>query len=115
MTVEFKIQNYGQNRELNCTDQEQQIYDQIVSVLSAAGLDTSCLVFVRKSDDYVSCCMRSSREYGDMDIARFKFTDRAKWIKTGERFNKYKIATPADVQELSEEILWQYQFNEQYL
>lgn len=109
------ISNYGQERELKCTDEERQIYDLIVQILDGAGLDTSMVKLIRKSDDYVSAVMTSSGSYGDMDIARIKFTQRAKWIKTGSGFVKTKIAHPSDVQNLSESVLERYHLNEPYL
>ena len=111
----LEVQNHGQIRDLKCTDEEQQIYDRIIEVLSDAGVDISPMELVRKSDDYVSACMKSSGDYGDMDIARFKYTDRAKWIKTGDGFKKFSISAPTDVLSLSEELLYQYQLNEPYL
>ena len=114
MSLEF--QNYGQTRELNCTDGELLIYDAVIKALSDAGLDTSCMKLVRKSNDYVSACMQSSNEgYGLMDVARFKFTDRAKWIKTGSSFAKTKIEAPEDVLERAEEMVEEYKRNEPYL
>lgn len=113
--MSITIQNHGQARDLNCTDGEAKIYDQIVKALSDAGMDVSCMELIRKSDDYVSACMYSGSDYGHMDVARFKFTDRAKWIKTGTGFEKFKIARPEDVLELSEELAAAYRLNEPYL
>ena len=113
--MDFKIQNYGQLRDLNCTEDEIQVYNSILDTLSDSGVDVSCMVLVRKADDYVSACMRSSGDYGDMDVARFKYTQRAKWVKTGDSFKKFNITHPDDVHKLSEELLFQYRLNEPYL
>ena len=110
----LKFADYGQARELNCTDEELQIYDIIVQILDDSGLDTSMVKLIRKSNDYVSAVMTSA-SCGDMDIARIKFTKRAKWIKTGSGFEKTQITHPSDVQNLSESILSVYRFNEPYL
>jgi len=114
-TMTFKMANYGQERDLNCTDEEREAFGFVVQILEEAGLDTSMVRLMRKSDDYVSAVMTSSSDYGDMDIARIKFTPRAKWIKTGPGFEKTKLAHPSDVQNLSEKILTTYHFNEPYL
>lgn len=112
----LKLANYGQERDLNCTDGELLIYDAVIKALSDAGLDTSCMKLTRKSNDYVSACMQSSDEgYGLMDVARFKFTDRAKWIKTGPSFAKTKIEAPEDVLDRAEEMVEEYKRNEPYL
>ena len=114
--IGLKFANYGQERELNCTDGERQIYENIITTLSEAGLDTSCMELVRKSDDYVSACMRSSdKGYGLMDVARIKYTDRAKWIKTGMGYKKTPISAPEDVLDLAEDLAALYRVNEPYL
>ena len=113
--MEIKFQNYGQARTINPTDGEIAIYENIVKVLSDAELDTTCMEFIRKSDSYVSACMKSNSGYDYMDVARFKYTDRAKWIKTGVDFNKFKISDPDDVLDLSEELITNYRYNEPYL
>lgn len=114
--IGLKVVNYGQERDLNCTEEERQIYDNILTALSDAGLDTSCMELVRKSDNYVSACMRSSNEgYGLMDVARFKFTDRAKWIKAGLAFDKTPIGAPEDVLSMGDGLIENYRANERYL
>lgn len=110
------VSNYGQVRDLNCTEEESRIYDLITTALSDAGLDTSCMELVRKSNDYVSACMRSSNEgYGLMDVARIKFSDRAKWIKTGLAFEKTPIGAPEDVLSMVDGLIENYRANERYL
>ena len=113
--MEFKISNYGQERDLVCTEQEREIFNIIVQICKDAGLDTSMLFLVRKSDDYVSAVMRANNNYGDMDVARIKYTPRAKWIKTHPRFEKVKLSSPDDVWNQSENIVSIYHFNEPYL
>ena len=81
-TPSVKIANYGQNRDLDCTDAEAEIFHIIRSRLDDMNYNTDCLKLVRKSDSYVSAVMDSGSDYGEMDLARFKYTDRAKWIKS---------------------------------
>ena len=102
--------DYGQPRDVDCTPEELEIYEVIRSLF-----DTDTLRLVRKSDSYVSACMESSGDYGLMDVARFKFTDRAKWIKIGPDFDKVKIGSPSDVKTYAEELAAAYLFNEPYL
>ena len=64
----FKIANYGQEREINATDEEIKIFE---ALREATGRD---LRLVRRSDSYVTAAL------GEWDLARFKYTSRAKWI-----------------------------------
>lgn len=64
-----KVANYGQDREVNATPEEATIFNIIQGIVSDAALRLT-----RKSDDYVTAVS------GEWDLARFKFTPRAKWI-----------------------------------
>ena len=114
-TPSVQFAHYGENRPVNETDQEREIYDIIRSLLDDYNLESDVLCLVRKSDSYVSACMESSGDYGQMDLARFKFTDRAKWIKICPEFNKVIITCPDDVTKYAEELCAAYRFNEPYL
>ena len=105
--------NYGQQRDLICTEQEREIFDIIRSLVDDDGLDSDKLELIRKSDNYVSVVMQSE-EYGPMDVARIKFTNRAKWIWTMDT-DKVKISDPEDVTQYAEAFCNGYRFNEQYL
>lgn len=113
--MEIQFGKYGQTREVDCTDEEREIYDIIRSLLDDNNLESDVLRLVRKSDSYVSCCMESGSDYGLMDVARFKFTSRAKWIKIGPGFEKIAIRDPEDVTEYTNQIYAAYEFNEPYL
>ena len=67
--MEIKFSNYGQDREINATDEEVKIFE---AIKSTTGRDDLCLV--RRSDSYVTAVL------GEWDLARFKYTQRAKWI-----------------------------------
>ena len=85
--IELQFADYGQLRELECTEDELIIYDLLRSVTGAEDLE-----FVRRSDSYVTAAI------GDVDVARVKFTPRAKWIMFPYESNKkIKIASPEDV------------------
>lgn len=64
----FRMAHYGEERELDCTDEEQEIYDLICENV---GRD---LQLVRVSSNYVTI------KCGEWDLARVKYTDKAKWI-----------------------------------
>ena len=110
-----KIANYGQERDLKCTDQECEIFDIIRSVCDDENLESDYIKLMRKSDSYVSAVMPSSQGYGEMDLARIKFTDRAKWIKLAPDFDKVAISDPEDVAKMADDVRSAYRFNEPYL
>lgn len=62
-----KFGNYGQEREINATEDELKLFEILQSICPDLRL-------TRKSDSYVTAV------FGDWDIARFKFTQRAKWV-----------------------------------
>lgn len=64
----FKMAHYGERRGLDCTDEEQEIFDII-----SENIDRD-LQLVRKSQNYVTVLC------GEWDLARVKFSDSAKWI-----------------------------------
>lgn len=65
----LEFTNYGQQRDLICTEEERQIFSILQEL---AGTD---LELVRKSDNYVTALL------GEWDLARIKYTNRAKWIQ----------------------------------
>ena len=67
--IGLNVANYGQERELICTEEERQIFDLISDHFPADDLR-----LVRVSDDYVTI------KRNEWDIARIKYTNRAKWI-----------------------------------
>lgn len=109
------LSNYGQERELVCTEEEREIFDIIRSLCDDYNLESSVLKLVRKSDDYVSAVMPSSQGYGLMDLARIKYTNRAKWIKLCPEFDRIELFSPEDVSSLVDDICRAYIFNQKYL
>ena len=88
------ISNYGQERERIATETEIEMFE-ILKDLS----HSEELRLVRKSDNYVSAVL------GDWDLARFKYTPRAKWImfpvvEAGSK--KHKIEQPGDVRSFAD-------------
>lgn len=107
--------HYGETRDLDCTDAEAEIFHIIRSRFDDMNYNTDCLKLVRKSDSYVSAVMDSGSDYGQMDLARFKFTDRTKWIKVCPDFEKIELNDVEDVAKLSDALFAGYSFNEPYL
>lgn len=66
--MEINFANYGQDRDINATDDELKIFE---ALKEATGRE---LGLVRKSDSYVTAML------GEWDLARFKYTQRAKWV-----------------------------------
>lgn len=85
----INFQNYGQERERIATESELEIFDVIRSIVGRDDLQ-----LVRKSPDYVTATL------GEWDLARFKYTPRAKWIVlpvVEAKAIKHRIEAPGDV------------------
>ena len=112
----MEFARYGEAPDVSATNEETEIYHIILSRLNDMNYNTDCLKLVRKSDSYVSAVMESSGDYGQMDLARFKYTDRAKWIKICPDFEKITLHDVEDVARLLSDALYAgYRFNEPYL
>lgn len=114
-TIRVTLGNYGQERDLVCTEEERIIFRIICKICDDNGLDLSPMRLTRVSDNYVSAVMDSGSDYGVMDLARIKYTNRAKWIMLGPDFKKTQISRPEDVLEMSDVVVNAYRFNEPYL
>lgn len=92
----FQLANYGQKRDVRATDEELEIFGIIHSITGREDLE-----LVRRSDNYVTAAI------GDWDVARFKFTPRAKWIRFTHEVKspKHPIEAPADVEEMSDMVM----------
>ena len=110
---EIKFANYGQEREVNATDGEKKIFRLIMEILADEGIDTSKFGLVRKSDNYVTAALLLD-DPGQLDLARIKFTDRAKWIWTSYD-GKEKIQEPEDVREYADAFLNDYKQHIEWL
>ena len=85
--MDISFANYGQEREINATDEELKLFE---ALKETTGRD---LRLTRKSDSYVTAAL------GEWDLARFKFTQRAKWVSfpTAEVGPpKHKISRPEE-------------------
>lgn len=114
-TIRVSFGNYGQERDLVCTEEERIIFRIISRICEENNLDVSPLRLTRVSDNYVSAVMDSGSDYGAMDTARIKYTNRAKWIMFAPDFKKVQISRPDDVLSMADDVVNAYRFNEPYL
>lgn len=101
----IKFTHYGEVRDLNATDEEKEIFLAICEIVSEAGQDPKLIEFCRKSDSYVTASI------GPHDIARFKFTPRAKWVQlpySADERGKRPIESPVDVRQWSQLVMAHY-------
>ena len=88
--------HYGEERERIATEDELEIFEIIKEMTGRDDVE-----LVRKSDNYVSAIL------GDWDLARFKYTPRAKWVmfpcvELGS--TKHRIESPDDVRDFTDEL-----------
>lgn len=94
------VTNYGQERDVHANDDEYEIFLNLKTIMSDHGLDPFQLKLVRRSDNYVSAAI------GPTDVARFKFTQRARWILFPYCYNdKIRLETPDSVLDFSEAVI----------
>lgn len=111
----LKFADHGQERDLICTEEEREIFDIVRSLCDDVNLDSDLLELARKSENYVSIVMRSKNN-DLIDVARLKFTNRAKWLKIHPRFEKLPIEDPEDVARLyADDVREAVRFNLRYL
>ena len=94
--------HYGEERDLNATPEELKICELIAEMLpSQEGTRV-----VRKSDDYITLM------FGEWDLARVKYTPRAKWVNLSvvDKGNfKRRIADVSQVEEFREDVIRSYE------
>lgn len=74
----FKISKYGEEREVNLSDEEVEFTKLFFQTFQNSCIETEKLKVVRKSDAYATIVMQG-KEW-DHDLIRFKFTNLTKWI-----------------------------------
>jgi len=94
------ITGAGRERDLVCTEEERMIFEELELICADLELPDP-LRLVRVSDNYVSA------KIGDWDLARFKYTNRAKWIvlpivESGAQ--KHPIESPGDVASFADQL-----------
>lgn len=92
---EIKFAHYGEPRGFVPTDEEQQMFDIIGELTQAEKL-----IFVKRAMNYVSASI------GPTDVARFKFTKKAKWILLPYLWkDKAYIEEPNDIRAFKDDLL----------
>ena len=96
----INFSNYGQERDIHANEDEYEIYLNLKSIMSENGLDPYRLELVRRSDNYVTAVI------GEIDLARFKFTQRARWILFPYTSNdKIRLESPDDLYNISTAVI----------
>lgn len=104
---EINFAHYGEERELNATDEELAIAEMFIAMLPSPE---GCRI-VRKSDAYITL------EFGVSDLARIKCTEKARWInlpaidlgKVKRRFDDI-----SEVEQFKEDLIKSYERIKQY-
>lgn len=88
--MDLTFNNYGQERDINATSQELKIFEYLATICPELEL-------CRKADNYLTATIH------DQDVARFKFTPRAKWIRfPNVHDDKITLSAPSDIENLSD-------------
>ena len=91
----FSFAHYGEERDLNANNDELQIAVYLIKMLPSPDY---CRI-VRVSDSYITV------KCGSWDLARIKYTDRAKWVlfpTIEKQKEKHSIEKTEDVKEFQE-------------
>lgn len=92
--MELQFTHYGEERTIDATEEEQKIFEVIRDMFPDEKI-----IIVRKSPNYVTAICHS------MDIARFKFTKKAKWIQLPYVLkDKVKLTGPDDVRQIRSDL-----------
>lgn len=113
-SVSVRMSGAGYNRELICTEEEREIYDIIRSLCDDANYESDWLELVRRNDEYVTIIINSS-DGSPLELARLKYTNRAKWIRFAPEFEKIQLTDTEDITNYTENIYAAYAFNEPYI
>lgn len=95
--MELTFSHYGEERDVDATEEEQEMFEELQGLTAYKQLPAE-LELVRKAADYVTAAV------GEWDLARFKYTDRSKWIMypLAEKRQKHKIACIDDMHEFDD-------------
>lgn len=95
------------NKALNLNDDEVKLASTIIAALVSAGINKDRLDVVRKSNDYATIVHRG-KEW-DSDLARFKYTPRAKWVSVPipeSKVGQLKDSPMFAAQKNKKQLLW---------
>ncbi len=91
---EIRFASYGQKRDRNATEHELEVFEILRTYVEDDEVE-----LVRKCDEYVTAEMRG------WDLARIKFTPRAKWVmfpSVEVKQKKHYIEQPEDVRDFED-------------
>ena len=92
--MSIKIQHHGEERTVDATEEEMRIFEIIKELFP-----DDKIVMARKSSNYVSAICHGN------DVARFKYTQRAKWIQLPYILDdKVKLSDPEDVRDIKADL-----------
>lgn len=103
----ISISIIGANKDLNLNENEADLAATFIECLISAGINGECLSIERKSDDYATIVYHGCE--WDSDLARFKYTQRAKWIAVPipeSRIEQLKDNPIFDAQKNKRQIMW---------
>lgn len=113
-SISVKVSGGGHNRDLICTEEEREIYDIIRSLCDDANYESDRLELIRRNDEYVTIIIKAD-DGSPLELARLKYTVRAKWIRFCPEFEKIQLTDTEDITNYTEKIYAAYAFNEPYL
>lgn len=113
-SVSVKLVGGGYGHDLICTEEEREIYDIIRSLCDDANYESDRLELVRRNDEYVTIIINAD-DGSPLELARLKYTNKAKWIRFCPEFAKIQLINTEDITNYVENIYAAYAFNEPYL
>lgn len=105
--MEIRFAHYGEERTLGASADEIKLFECIRSLLADSGVDPGSVMLVRKSDSYLTIICR-------VEIARIKYTERAKWISiqiVDSLRSKYLDSPLFDAQKKKGQLFWKSSIN----
>lgn len=112
-SISVKISGAGQNRDLICTEEEREIYDIIRSLCDDENFESDRLELIRRNDEYITIIIKAD-DGSPLELARLKYTNKAKWIRFAPEFEKIQLTDTEDITNYRENIYAAYAFNEPY-
>lgn len=113
-SISVRMVGGGYGKELICTEEEREIYDIIRSLCDDANYESDRLELVRRNDEYITIIINAD-DGSPLELARLKYTNKAKWICFAPEFGKIQLTDTEDITNYTENIYSAYEFNEPYL
>lgn len=113
-SVSVKVSGAGYGHDLICTEEEREIFDIIRSLCDDANYESDRLELIRRNDEYITIIIKAD-DGSPLELARLKYTNKAKWIRFAPEFEKIQLTDTEDITNYTENIYAAYAFNEPYL